>query len=93
MWIFAINDFPDGCGYVVTINSKEYWKKSHSLDDSTPDEIYEQMDLIGLGELVENTWEPMQPMSREEAAELMEANGFERSTDMEEWLDGLSEGL
>ena len=53
--------------------------------------MYEQMDLMGFAELMENTWEPMNKISREDAKELMEMNGFIHSPDMEEWLKQFGE--
>ena len=94
-WIFAINDFDDPeadfSGFVVTINSKEFWKREECLSDETPDEIRDQMEVAGFGELMENTWEPSRSMTKEEAVELMEMNGFIHDAEMEEWLDRFKE--
>ena len=91
-WIFAINDYADADSFVVTINPKDFWEESGHLDDISPSRtMYEQMDLMGFAELMENTWEPMNKISREDAKELMEMNGFIHSPDMEEWLKQFGE--
>jgi hypothetical protein len=91
-WIFAINDFEDSSiGFVVTINSREFWEQEACLSDETPDEIRDQMYLSGFAELIENTWEPMRNMTREEAIELMEMNGFIHDARMEKWLNNFKE--
>lgn len=82
-WIFAINNFSDVDGFFVIINSKDFWNKNKQLDDDIPEEIFMQMDLACFGELECNIWEPTRDMTKEEAKELMEMNGFEYDLELE----------